>query len=228
MIHLDNIVKRYSDGHEALRGVSLEIAAGEMIFVTGDSGAGKSTLLKLIAGVEKPSRGTVLINQQNLGRLGASALARLRQNIGLVFQDHKLLFDRSVWENAALPLRIAGGRGDDMRRRVTAALEKVGLREKAGAYPVALSGGERQRLCIARAIVNRPSLLIADEPTGNLDGRYARTIMDIFKSFHEVGVTLVIASHDESALSTQGGRIIRLQDGQLADDSETEAAEFDR
>jgi len=226
MIRLDAVVKRYPDGHEALSGVSLDIEAGEMVFVTGHSGAGKSTLLKLMAGIERPSSGAVLLNDQNLRQLGNTALARLRQNIGLVFQDHRLLFDRNVWQNVALPLTLAGNYGDDMKRRVGAALEKVGLSDRALANPVALSGGEQQRVCIARAIVNRPRLVLADEPTGGLDPHYARIILDIFRSFHQAGVTLVIASHDEVALSLYATRILHLEDGRLGGDSETNSAEF--
>ena len=226
MIRLDAVVKRYPDGHEALSGVSLDIEAGEMVFVTGHSGAGKSTLLKLMSGIERPSSGAVLLNGQNLRQLSNTALARLRQNIGLVFQDHRLLFDRNVWQNVALPLTLAGSYGDDMKRRVGAALEKVGLSDKALANPVTLSGGEQQRVCIARAIVNRPRLVLADEPTGGLDPHYARIILDIFRSFHQAGVTLVIASHDEVALSHYATRILHLEDGRLGGDSETNSAEF--
>jgi cell division transport system ATP-binding protein len=197
-----------------------------MVFITGHSGAGKSTLLKLMAGIERPSSGAVLLNGQNLRQLSNTALARLRQNIGLVFQDHRLLFDRNVWQNIALPLTLAGGYGDDMKRRVNTALEKVGLTDKAFANPIALSGGEQQRVCIARAIVNRPRLVLADEPTAGLDPHYARIILDIFRSFHQAGVTLVIASHDEVALSRYATRVIHLEDGRMGGDSETNSAEF--
>ena len=226
MMTLDTVVKRYPDGHEALRGITLDIEDGELVFVTGRSGAGKSTLLRLMAGMERPTAGTLTINRQDINRLGPAALARLRRNIGLVFQDHKLLFDRSVAENAALPLQIAGLYGHELRRRVTAALEKVGLADQAKASPVTLSGGELQRLCIARAIVNRPSLVIADEPTGHLDQGYASAILDIFKSFHRAGITVVMATHDDTTISTLAGRILHLEDGQLGGDSETESAEY--
>lgn len=226
MMTLDSVVKRYPDGHEALRGITLDIEDGEMVFVTGRSGAGKSTLLRLMAGVERPTQGSLTINRQDISRLGPAALARLRRNIGLVFQDHKLLFDRSVAENAALPLQIAGFYGRELHRRVKVALEKVGLHAQAEASPLTLSGGELQRLCIARAIVNRPSLVIADEPTGHLDKGYASAILDIFRSFHRAGVTVIIATHDESTLSAFSGRIVHLEDGQLGGDSESEAAEY--
>ena len=226
MMTLNAVVKRYPDGHEALRGITLDIEDGEMVFVTGRSGAGKSTLLRLMAGVERPTRGSLTINHQDISRLGHAALARLRRNIGLVFQDHKLLFDRTVGENAALPLQIAGLYGKELQRRVDVALDKVGLSGQARASPITLSGGELQRLCIARAIVNRPSLVIADEPTGHLDQGYASAILDIFRSFHRAGVTVVIATHDETTISTLAGRIVHLEDGQLGGDSESEAAEY--
>ena len=226
MMTLNGVMKRYPDGHEALRGITLDIENGEMVFITGRSGAGKTTLLRLMAGVERPTRGSIAINHQDISRLGRAALARLRRNIGLVFQDHKLLFDRSVGENAALPLRIAGLYGKELQRRVDVALDRVGLSGLSRASPITFSGGELQRLCIARAIVNRPSLVIADEPTGHLDPGYASAILDIFKSFHRAGVTVVIATHDETTLSTLAGRIVHLEDGQLGGDSESEAAEY--
>ena len=201
MIRFSAVAKRYPGGLEALRDVTLEIGEGEMVAVTGRSGAGKSTLLKLAAGLERASAGTVLVQGQNLGALGESALAVLRRRIGFVFQDHKLLFDRNAFENVALPLRIAGFSRDEAARRVRAALDKVGLLGREKAMPVALSGGEQQRLCIARAIVNRPMLLVADEPTGNLDADYARAIVELFGSFHQVGVTVLLSTHDEASLA---------------------------
>jgi cell division transport system ATP-binding protein len=215
VIQFSSVTKRYP-GREALRAVSCEIGSGEMIAVTGHSGAGKSTLLKLAAGIERATAGSVVIHGQNLGALGETALAVLRRRIGFVFQDHKLLFDRSAHDNVALPLRIAGFTRAETGRRVRAALDKVGLLGREKAMPVALSGGEQQRLCIARAIVNRPSILIADEPTGNLDAEYARAIMDLFASFNQVGVTVLISSHDESSLGKLGGRRIALAQGALA------------
>ena len=216
MIQFSAVAKRYPGGHEALRGVSIEIPAGEMVAVTGHSGAGKSTLLKLAAGIERASSGTVVVNGQNLGALGETALAVLRRRIGFVFQDHKLLFDRSAFDNVALPLRIAGFGREEAARRVRAALDKVGLLGRERAAPVALSGGEQQRLCIARAIVNRPSVLIADEPTGNLDADYARAIVDLFVSFNQVGVTVLLSTHDEASLGRLGCRRVALAAGALA------------
>ena len=216
MIQFSAVAKRYPGGHEALRGVSIEIPAGEMVAVTGHSGAGKSTLLKLAAGIERASSGTVVVNGQNLGALGETALAVLRRRIGFVFQDHKLLFDRTAFDNVALPLRIAGFGREEAARRVRAALDKVGLLGRERARPVALSGGEQQRLCIARAIVNRPSVLIADEPTGNLDADYARAIVDLFVSFNQVGVTVLLSTHDEASLGRLGCRRVALAAGALA------------
>ena len=216
MIQFSAVAKRYPGGHEALRGVSVEIAAGEMVALTGRSGAGKTTLLKLAAGIERASSGTVVVHGQNLGALGETALAILRRRIGFVFQDHKLLFDRNAFDNVALPLRVAGSPRGEIGRRVRAALDKVGLLAREKAMPVALSGGEQQRLCIARAIVNRPSILIADEPTGNLDADYARSILDLFASFHQVGVTVMLSTHDESGLGRLGCRRLALHEGALA------------
>ena len=216
MIQFSGVAKRYPGGHEALRGVSCEIAAGELAAVTGHSGAGKSTLLKLAAGIERASGGSVVVNGQNLAALGETALAVLRRRIGFVFQDHKLLFDRNAFENVALPLRIAGFTRAEAGRRVRAALDKVGLLERELAMPVALSGGEQQRLCIARAIVNRPAILVADEPTGNLDADYARAIVDLFVSFHQVGVTVLLSTHDEASLGRLACRRIALAQGRVA------------
>ena len=217
MIQFSNVSKRYPSGHEALRAISLEIEKGELVAVTGHSGAGKSTLLKLAAGLELSSAGSVLVNGQNLNSLREAGLAVLRRRIGLIFQDHKLLFDRSVFDNAALPLIIAAYPPAAAARRVRAALDKVGLLSREKANPIALSGGEQQRLCIARAIVNRPSILIADEPTGNLDQEYAAIIMDLFKSFNQVGVTVLLSTHDELSLAPLSCRRIKLAGGRLAD-----------
>jgi cell division transport system ATP-binding protein len=216
VIRFSSVAKRYPGGQEALRGVSLEIAAGEMVAVTGHSGAGKSTLLKLAAGIERPTSGTVVVQGQNLGALGETALAVLRRRIGFIFQDHKLLGDRNCFENVALPLRIAGLGREETGRRVRAALDKVGLLARERALPVALSGGEQQRLCIARAIVNRPMLLVADEPTGNLDADYARAIVALFISFHQLGVTVLLSTHDEASLAPLGCRRVALSSGALA------------
>ncbi|HUQ29501.1 MAG TPA: ATP-binding cassette domain-containing protein [Usitatibacter sp.] len=216
MIRFSAVAKRYPGGLEALRSVTADIAEGEMVAVTGRSGAGKSTLLKLAAGIERPSSGSVVVNGQNVSSLGETALAVLRRRIGFVFQDHKLLFDRSAFENVALPLRVAGFPRDEIGRRVRAALDKVGLLAREKAMPVALSGGEQQRLCIARAIVNRPSILIADEPTGNLDAEYAAAIVDLFISFNQVGVTVMMSTHDEASLGRLGCRRITLESGVVA------------
>ena len=219
MIQFSAVAKRYAGGHEALRGVTLDVAAGEMLAVTGHSGAGKSTLLKLAAGIERASSGTVVVNGQNLGALGETALAVLRRRVGFVFQDHKLLYDRTCHDNVALPLRIAGFSREETGKRVRAALDKVGLLARERSMPVALSGGEQQRLCIARAIVNRPSVLIADEPTGNLDADYARAIVDLFVSFNQVGVTVLLSTHDEASLGRLNCRRVSLQEGTVALDS---------
>ncbi len=216
MIQFSAVTKRYPGGHEALHGVTAQVEAGEMVAVTGHSGAGKSTLLKLAAGIERATAGTVVVNGQNLGSLGESALAVLRRRTGFVFQDHKLLYDRSCHDNVALPLRLAGFSRTEAGRRVRAALDKVGLLAREKAMPIALSGGEQQRLCIARAIVNRPTVLIADEPTGNLDADYARAIIDLFTSFHQVGVTVLLSTHDEASLGRLGCRRITLAGGALA------------
>ncbi len=216
MIQFSAVAKRYPDGHEALRDVSLEVGAGELVVVTGHSGAGKSTLLKLASGIERATRGSVVVNGQNLSSLGETALAVLRRHIGFVFQDHKLLFDRPVWDNVALPLRIAGAGADDAGRRVRAALDKVGLLGREKAMPITLSGGEQQRVCLARAIVNRPAILVADEPTGNLDAQSSRAILELFISFNRVGVTVLLSTHDESSLAQLGGRRLAIANGQLA------------
>ncbi len=215
MISFNQVRKRYPGGFEALSNVSFDIAQGEMAFLTGHSGAGKSTLLKLIAAIERPNSGSVLVNNQNVGALKAGALPFLRRNLGIIFQDHKLLFDRNVFDNVLLPLQICGFDHRESTKRVRAALDKVGLLKREKSNPIALSGGEQQRLCIARAIVNRPSILLADEPTGNLDADYAQDIMAIFKSFHQVGVTLLISTHDAGVLQDPGVRVLNLKQGML-------------
>ncbi|WP_221765574.1 cell division ATP-binding protein FtsE [Methyloradius palustris] len=213
MIRFDQVSKRYPGSHEALKGVSFELQQGEMVFVLGHSGAGKSTLLKLIAGIERPTSGTVLINNQNVSKLRPAALPYLRRKFGLVFQDHKLLYDRNCFENVALPLYINGVTGSEAGKRIRAALDKVGLLGKEKAMPITLSGGEQQRLAIARAVVSRPSVLIADEPTGNLDENYATEIMGIFDAFRQVGVSVIIATHNLH--DTGDARVLRLNQGQL-------------
>jgi cell division transport system ATP-binding protein len=215
MISFNQVYKRYPGGYEALKNVSFDIAEGEMVFVTGHSGAGKSTLLNIIAAIERPNSGSVIVKGQNISTLKGGALPYLRRNLGLVFQDHKLLFDRSAFDNVMLPLQICGFDHRECAKRARAALDKVGLLQREKANPIALSGGEQQRLCIARAIVNRPTIMLADEPTGNLDTDYANDIMGIFKSFHQVGVTLLIASHDEGIPHQFGGRTLALKHGEL-------------
>lgn len=215
MIEISEVTKRYPGGHEALTDLTLTIEQGELVFLTGHSGAGKSTLLKLIAAIERPTSGHVIVRGQNVGRLKRAALPFFRRNIGLIFQDHKLLYDRSAFDNVLLPLHIQGFTGTDAAKRVRAALDKVGLLNKERARPITLSGGEQQRLCIARAIVSRPALVLADEPTANLDDAYARDIMDMFRAFNEVGVTLVISTHDHDLIRRYGGRHVQLAYGKL-------------
>ena len=216
MISFSGVVKRYPGGQEALRGVSFGIEQGEFAFIAGHSGAGKSTLLKLIPAIERPSGGAVLVNGQNVGALKRAALPYLRRNLGLVFQDQKLLYDRSVYDNVMLPLAFGELGSREAARRARAALEKVGLLAREKANPVQLSGGEQQRLAIARAVVNRPAMLVADEPTANLDAESAGRIIDIFVSFHQVGVTLLIATHDQALIGRYGKRVLRLVEGKLA------------
>lgn len=215
MIKFDQVTKRYPGSDEILKNVSLNIEAGELVFVTGHSGAGKSTLLKLIAAIERPTSGTVLIANQNISQLKPSAIPFMRRRFGLIFQDHKLLYDRNCFENVILPLHINGVTGLEAAKRVRAALDKVGLLHKEKAMPITLSGGEQQRLAIARAVVSRPSILIADEPTGNLDASYASDIMGIFHAFHQVGVTVIMATHDSLSLSATTNRVLHLNQGQL-------------
>ncbi len=215
MISFSEVSKRYPNGFEALRNVSFTVETGEMALINGHSGAGKTTLLRLIAAIERSTTGSVIVNGQDVGRLNDAAVPFLRRNFGLVFQDQKLLFDRSVFENVLLPLQISGFESKPAVRRVRAALDKVGLLNKEKARPITLSGGEQQRLCIARAIVSRPSILIADEPTSNLDMEYAKDIMAIFKSFHQVGVTVLISTHDVELLGGTPQRILTLSHGEL-------------
>jgi len=215
MIRFGQVYKRYPGGHEALQDVSFDIAKGEMVYLTGHSGAGKSTLLKLVAAIERPTSGSVLINGHNIRAIKREAIPGLRRNIGLIFQDHKLLFDRSAFDNVLLPLQISGFDHREAAKRVRAALDKVGLLTREKANPIALSGGEQQRLCIARAIVSRPDILLADEPTGNLDAEYSSEILNIFKSFHQVGVTLLISTHDQTVLQRFPARALQLDHGVL-------------
>jgi cell division transport system ATP-binding protein len=215
MIVASNLCKRYPGGYEAIRDVSFQIDTGEMVFITGHSGAGKSTLFKLLAAIEHPTSGSLLANNQNLSALRRSAIPYLRRNFGLVFQDQKLLFDRSVLDNVLLPLQIAGLPRRDAVRRAQAALDKVGLLTRERANPITLSGGEQQRLAIARAVVNRPTILLADEPTGNLDADSATDILDIFASFHQVGVTVILSTHDAHCIPRYQPTVLRLDHGSL-------------
>jgi cell division ATP-binding protein FtsE len=216
MISFSQVYKRYPNGYEALKNISFSLEAGEMALITGHSGAGKTTLLRLIAAIERPTSGSIIVNGQNVSTLKSGAIPFLRRNLGLVFQDQKILFDRNVFQNVLLPLQISGFGSKAATRRVRAALDKVGLLNREKARPITLSGGEQQRLCIARAIVNRPSILIADEPTSNLDADYARDIMDMFVSFNQVGVAILIATHDVELLGSMRQRILTLNHGELA------------
>ncbi|MDT8429335.1 MAG: cell division ATP-binding protein FtsE [Pseudomonadales bacterium] len=224
MIRFDQVSKRYPGGHEALKQVSFELDNGEMAFLTGRSGAGKSTLLKLIMRMEKANGGQVLVNGKNLNRLPARQLPFFRRRIGVVFQDHQLLFDRTVFDNVALPLQIEGYGREEAARRVRAALDKVGLLRKEKLNPVVLSGGEQQRVGIARAVVNRPGILLADEPTGNLDPELAAEIMLLFEQFNQIGVSMLIASHDLSLITRLKHRILTLDEGVLISDTTHSAA----
>jgi len=215
MIQFDQVHKRYPNGREALAGVSFKIDDGELAFLTGHSGAGKSSILKLIALIERPSRGQVIINNQNTSRIKPRGIPQFRRQIGVVFQDHKLLHDRPVSDNVALPLIIAGVPRREIDKRVRASLDQVGLLGKEKSRPLELSTGEQQRVGIARSIVAKPSLLIADEPTGNLDPQLALEIMNLFKRFNEVGVTVVIATHDVHLIEHFGARRIVLSDGRV-------------
>ena len=216
VIRFEEAYKRYPGGIEALSGVSLQIARAELVVLTGPSGAGKSTLLNLMAAIELPSAGRVLIEGESVARYRRRELPYLRRQFGLVFQDHKLLFDRTVHDNVALPLHVGGFPPAAIPGRVRAALERVGLRERAASMPVALSGGEQQRLCIARAIVHRPAIVLADEPTGNLDPDYAAAIADLLQALNRAGVTVVIATHDPRLAQRLQARSLALRAGRLA------------
>lgn len=218
MIRFDQVSKRYPGGHEALSRLSFELERAEMVFLTGHSGAGKSTLLKLMMLMERPSQGQVFVNGQNLNRLSTRQIPQLRRQIGVVFQNHQLLFDRSVYDNVALPLLIEGYNPTEAGRRVRAALDKVGLLNKEKQNPIVLSGGEQQRVGIARAVVNKPKLLLADEPTGNLDPALSEEIMSLFQQFNDVGVTVLIASHDIALVRRLKKRVLGLANGELAFD----------
>lgn len=227
MLRFDNVSKRYESGQEALKNVSFHLQPGEMAFLTGHSGAGKSTLLKLITLMEQPTRGSVVFNGHNVGRYTRRKVPALRRQIGVVFQNHQLLFDRTVYDNVAMPLTVAGHTPDEIGRRVRASLDKVGLLDKAKQNPITLSGGEQQRVGIARAVVNRPPLLLADEPTGNLDPELSAEIMNLFQQFNDVGVTVLIASHDHALLKRMNRRVLTLEQGELRyDGSPSDQAAF--
>jgi cell division transport system ATP-binding protein len=219
LISFSSVSKRFPGGKEALHRLSFGVEDGELLFITGHSGAGKSTLLRLIAAIERPTSGTVLVNGQNVGALKRTAIPYLRRNLGMVFQDQKLLYDRSVYDNVMLPLAFSDHPPREAARRVRAALDKVGLLERERANPIQLSGGEQQRLAIARAVVNRPSILIADEPTANLDVDSAGHILEIFVAFNRVGVSVLLATHDLGLVERYGTRVLRLADGRLLDES---------
>jgi len=215
MIVFEHVSKRYANGREALKDVSFNIHTGEMVFLTGRSGAGKSTVLKLIALLERPSRGAVVVNGKNTRTLKARHIAAFRRRIGVVFQDHKLLADRPVFDNVALPLAVAGAPFKEIDKRVRAALDQVGLLGRERSLPLELSVGEQQRVGIARAVVSKPPLLIADEPTGNLDPDLSLEVMRLFRRFQDVGVTVVIATHDLHIVHEFGQRVITLEGGHL-------------
>ncbi len=215
MIEFHNVTKRYEGGYEALSNVSLKLEDGQMAFLTGHSGAGKSTLLKIVALIEKPTRGQALLNRINLNNVSHHRIPYIRRNIGIIFQDHQLLFDRPVFDNVALPLLIQGYRRQEIASRTRAALDKVGLLHKEKSMPITLSGGEQQRVGIARAVVHKPMLLLADEPTGNLDPVLSREIMEIFVDFNRVGVTVLVASHDLSLIEELDKPRLTLNPGEL-------------
>jgi cell division transport system ATP-binding protein len=215
MIEFHHVSKRYPGSQDALTDVSFKLDAGEMAFLTGHSGAGKSTLLKLIALLIRSTRGQVIVNGENLSRVSKRRIPYIRRNIGIIFQDHKLLFDRTVFDNVAVPLVIAGYDHREIGKRVRASLDKVGLLNKEKSYPITLSGGQQQRVGIARAVVNKPPVILADEPTGNLDPELSQEIMSLFRDFNDVGVTTLIASHNIELVTRMRKRILTLSDGLL-------------
>lgn len=215
MIQFTDVSKRYTSGKEALKRLNLFIEQGAMVFVSGRSGAGKTTLLRLVALIERHTRGQIIVNSQNLDRVRGNRISLYRRNIGFMFQDHRLLNDRTVFDNVALPMVVAGYTYQETRKRVHAALDKVGLLSLEKSHPLSLSGGEQQRVGIARAVVNRPALLLADEPTGNLDPALSWESMRLFEQFNQVGVTVLIASHDLELLRRLKKPIITLKAGKL-------------
>ena len=218
MIQFTDVYMRYSGGKDALKNINLHVEKGEMVYLTGHSGAGKTTLLRLVALAERHSRGQIIVNGQNLARLSGRRIPLYRRNIGFMFQEHRLLNERSVFDNVALPLTIAGYRYQDIKKRTHAVLEKVGLLAKEKAFPTVLSTGEQQRVGIARAVVHRPALLLGDEPTGNLDPALSWETMKLFELFNQVGVTVLIASHDLATIEKMNKKTIVLQDGCLLPD----------
>jgi cell division transport system ATP-binding protein len=214
MIEFQSVSKQYSAAVHALRDVSLNIAKGELVYLAGPSGAGKSTLMKMVAAIERPSTGAIIVNGQNIGKLRKAGVPFLRRNLGLIFQQQRLLNDRSILANTMLPLLVTGASKAQAEQRARAALDKVGLLDRAHAQPLELSGGEQQRVAIARAIVNRPQIILADEPTANLDRASADKVLDALRAFHSVGVTCMISTHDEQILDG-AARVIRLEHGQL-------------
>lgn len=225
MIRFDGVSKAYLGGRQALQGVNFHLRQGEMAFLTGHSGAGKSTLLKLICGIERASAGQIWFSGHNITRLRTSEVPFLRRQIGMIFQEHHLLMDRTVYDNIAIPLIISGASEEDIRRRVSAALDKVGLLDKSKSYPIQLSGGEQQRVGIARAVVNKPALLLADEPTGNLDNALSEDILQLFEEFNRVGVTVLMATHDLSLVSRRQYPVLELSHGRLYGGKNETAAE---
>ena len=225
MIQLHNVGKRYPAGHEALHQLSFRIERGEMVFISGHSGAGKSTLLKLLGLIERPSNGDLVVNDRNLGRLSKRQIPYYRRTLGMIYQDFRLLVDRTVYDNVALPLVVAGQYdSQEIGRRTRAALDKVGLLGKEKYHPLELSGGEQQRVGIARAVVHKPVLLLADEPTGNLDTSLAWEIMSLFEAFNRVGVTVLIASHNMELISRMQHRLLVLNNGRLMSDTQGQSA----
>ena len=220
MITFEHVGKRYGGRFEALANIDFQVERGEMLFLTGHSGAGKSSLLRLIMRLERPSRGRVLVAGHDINRLHHSQVPFYRRQIGVVFQDHQLLFDRSIYHNVALPLEIQGVEPREASRRVRAALDKVGLLHREKALPIELSGGEQQRVGIARAVVNKPALLLADEPTGNLDPQLSADIMTLFEDFNRIGTTVMIASHDLALIARLRHRVLQLREGRLVADQE--------
>lgn len=220
MIRFEQVAKRYPNGHVGLHELSFHVERGEFLFVTGHSGAGKSTLLRLLLAMERPTAGKIMLAGQDLSRISSAHIPFLRRQMGVVFQNHQLLFDRSVFANVALPLQILGMGKDDIYKRVITALDRVGLKEKAEQFPNDISTGQQQRVGIARAIVHQPLLLLADEPTGNLDPRLASEIMGIFQDINSLGTTVLIASHDLALIARMRHRLLTLQRGRLIGDGE--------